>query len=173
MWKIEFGVFPKNRHCRLVVGACSFFLRRECSDVPMMATYRDLCCPFAIGLLCPHSFVSRDSVNWLSSIPGVLLIGGYAQIGLTIVETIAVDMVAVFPWLRIKDRPVHSHMSVAPSAHLAANYVPCAGLTAVSAPFVFSQSLVVVVINNGDFALSQWYLPQAYPSVLSAIRRQA
>ncbi len=93
--------------------------------------------------------------------PDVLGVGCGAEVGLSIVEAIMVDMVTAQAIGEVQDKVVHTHIFSLFLFSVRQRPNSVKGVdTFADVPFILDQPVVILGVNNGEFALRQGYPPE-------------
>lgn len=136
-----------------VVSDSGLMFRRERTESCAFTTNND-CGPPAISVSrCPFVFENSGS-TMAGSVPHVLGMRTFTQIGSTIIERVAIQMIAEFTILKSQNHSMHVHVSVTGST---TGIYPCFFFVLADhrVPLETNEMAIIAVINHSDKSLSE------------------
>ena len=169
--EVEFCELAEMLFGRLVISLCGLCLGIERAEIYSFAADHQHRLPRPSARAVRNTFVYREAFRpSLSIVPAVLLPGGGPEIGLAIVEAVAVDMVALEAVGNIGNLAMHTDC-FSPFAFFGRGGPD--GIKFIvnsrSGPFILAQPVIVVRIDDGEFALGQGYLPEGVAVAQQAV----
>ena len=154
--------FLEEFFCRGVVCFCGVQLIAETADYFSCVIDADNGAPSFFLFVVPDASVFGSGVFlfWITCVLCVFSGRGRTQVGLAIVQAAMVDMIDEQALRDVDNFPVHrdGYVPFFLGQPLVAGRIGCVRPFA-ELPFVFFEPLVVVRVDDGEFALGQWDSP--------------
>ena len=154
LWRIQHGELAVEFFGGLVVGTGGLDWVIEIADVNFFPVIAEVDLPLL------SSFVPEDALEFFVgfltlTVAGILGDSARAEIGFSIIEAIMVYVVNDHAIRNHDDFPVHKYgFRFSPASSVTG------GAAGAGLPFVLAESLIIIGVNDGEFALREWNFPE-------------